>query len=36
MHGALKAFAWLVLGMMALAVLYAAYIAITNWSGIGV
>lgn len=36
MLGALKAFAWLVLALMALALLYASYIAIVNWSGIGV
>ncbi len=36
MHGALKAFAWLVLALMGVALIYASYIAITNWSGIGV
>jgi len=36
MHGALKAFSWLVLALMASAFVYASYIAVANWSGIGV
>ena len=36
MHGPLKLVSYLIVLLMALAVLYAAYIAVTYWSGIGV
>lgn len=36
MHGALKIFSYVVLLLMAVAMLYAGYISIDNWSGVGV
>ena len=35
-HGPLKAFAIVVLALMLVALLYATYISIANWGGIGV
>lgn len=32
----LKALGWLVVALMVLAILYAAYISVRHWSGIGV
>ena len=36
MHRPLKLFSYLVVLLMVVAILYAGYIAISNWSGIGV
>ena len=36
MHGSLKAFSYLVLGLMASAIVYGACIAVTYWAGISV
>lgn len=35
-HGPFKILGYVVLGLMAAAILYAGYISITYWSGIGV
>ena len=35
-HGALKAFSYVVLGLMFLAIVFASYIAIKYWTGISV
>jgi hypothetical protein len=35
-HGALKAFSYVVLGLMAIGVVYASYIGIKYWTGISV
>ena len=36
MHGLLKLVSYLIVLLMILSVLYAAYISLTHWSGIGV
>jgi hypothetical protein len=36
MHGSLKAFSFVVLALMVVGVVYASYIGITYWTGIGV
>jgi hypothetical protein len=36
MHGSLKLLSYVIVLLMAVAVLYAAYISVTYWSGIGV
>lgn len=36
MHGPLKLVSYVIVLLMALAVLYAAYISVTYWTGIGV
>lgn len=35
-HGALKAVSYVVMALMVVAVIYAAYISVTHWHGIGV